>query len=292
MYSDDAFVMLSGRDFQSLEIRANLSLRKIYDWYSSNKLMLNAKKTKFMIFRPKGKSACTAKLELGNINIEQVKSPNTLKLLGVLFDEKLDFKLHAQQVLNKVSKSNFALRLIKNFIPTSAKIMIYRSLIESHLTYCLPIWGRNLPAKTKTMLLQQQKRAIRFCHGKKGFSHTDGLFKNSKVLKFEDLVDLNCVQILTDFKNDRLNWSLSSKLKQCLPKESTGTRSATQGYWKLPPSLSVNSLLNEFVKVYNANMSLIENSKSKKHSKLKFVEQVLSHYKTICKKNQCTECSG
>ena len=291
MYSDDAFVMISGKNFQQLESKANSTLKQIYDWYSSNKLMLNAKKTKFMIFRPKGKQPCLTNLELGSIKIEQVHAPSTLKLLGVLFDEKLEFKLHAQHVLNKVAKSNYGLRLIKNFIPISAKLMIYRSLIESHLTYCLPIWGRNLTSKTKAMFLQQQKRAMRFCHSKKGFSHTDALFQKSKILKFEHLLDLNCAQLLVDFKNRKLNWSFSSKLELCQPHENMSTRSAAQGFWKLPPGLSVCSLLNKFVQIYNENMTIIKTSKSKNHFKSLFSEKVLSKYQTTCTNNQCTECT-
>ena len=126
---------------------------------------------------------------------------------------------------------------------------------------------------------------------KKNLSHTDALFKKSKILKFEHLLDLHFAQTLVEFKKDKLNWSIKNKLQQCLPNETSSTRSASHGQWKLPPYLNIDSLVGKFVKVYNLYKSMIEDSKGKKQLKSNFVDLVTSNYTTICTKSQCLECT-
>lgn len=57
-------------------------LNELTLWLAANKLKLNVKKTKFMLFRPKGKPTdCPMQLQLNNTVI---KSTNACKFLGVL----------------------------------------------------------------------------------------------------------------------------------------------------------------------------------------------------------------
>ena len=74
-------------------------------------------------------------------------------------------------------------------LPTKQKIMIYNALFKPHLEYGTPIWSAS--KSPKTMLITQQKRAIRYIDGKNKKKHTDHLFKRFNILKFEDLVKYN-----------------------------------------------------------------------------------------------------
>ena len=53
LFADDTTFQLSGPDIDFLFERANAELNKISEWFKANKLTLNVKKTKFMMFAGK-----------------------------------------------------------------------------------------------------------------------------------------------------------------------------------------------------------------------------------------------
>ena len=57
MYADDTTLLLNSSDPTTLQNDLNSNLDKIADWFKANKLTLNIKKTKLMLFGTK-KSLC------------------------------------------------------------------------------------------------------------------------------------------------------------------------------------------------------------------------------------------
>ena len=80
-------------------------MNKLSIWFKANKLSLNLKKTKFMVFKPRQKrSICNFQISiLDNQNIVKVKKTN---FLGVILDENQNWKSEISHVANKVAKSN------------------------------------------------------------------------------------------------------------------------------------------------------------------------------------------
>ena len=74
-------------------------------------------------------------LRLGNIRIQKSE---TVKYLGLVFDSKLDWKAHIQQLKSKCNK---ALNLMRSVSSTEwgadqrTLMMIYRSLVRSKIDY-------------------------------------------------------------------------------------------------------------------------------------------------------------
>ena len=60
--------------------------------------------------------------------------------------------------------------------------MLYYSLIHSHLTYTILIWGND-----NKEILKKQNQAIRIIYSKHYLSHSEPLFKFAKVLKDSDV---------------------------------------------------------------------------------------------------------
>ena len=79
-------------------------MNKLSIWFKANKLSLNLKKTKFMVFKPRQKrSICNFQISiLDNQNIVKVKKTN---FLGVILDENQTWKSEISHVANKVAKS-------------------------------------------------------------------------------------------------------------------------------------------------------------------------------------------
>ena len=56
MFADDSSAFKSGKNLHQLINEINLELNKITIWFRSNKLAVNISKTKFIIFKNKGKA--------------------------------------------------------------------------------------------------------------------------------------------------------------------------------------------------------------------------------------------
>ena len=70
------------------------------------------------------------------MNNVQVQRRKQQKPLGIILDEKLNFKSRIDKVLTKASKGiAVKKRLIKNSLPRKSLITIYRAIIRPHLDY-------------------------------------------------------------------------------------------------------------------------------------------------------------
>jgi len=120
LFADDTTGLAKGANLQELISYVNLELQKMANWFRSNKMQLNASKTKYIIFRTKNKyidpQACNVVYNCTEIGlpddpslispIERISfesNEKSFKLLGVLFDEYLCFKPHIEMLCSKIS---------------------------------------------------------------------------------------------------------------------------------------------------------------------------------------------
>jgi hypothetical protein len=174
-------------------------------------MAVNVSKTKYIIFKPKGK-----KVELNdnegiffNNNdvggvVDQSKvykldrifdnNPNvqdrSYKLLGVLLDENMSFNQHCKLVCNKIAQSNYILAKSKNLLPRRILRGLYFALVHPHLLYCLPIISCTTAANIKK-LYTLQKKAIRSVCNVNYRHHTLDLFSELKVMPLPELIKFN-----------------------------------------------------------------------------------------------------
>jgi hypothetical protein len=178
LFADDTAALTSGPELLPVLEKANLELQKIGMWFRANKMAVNVSKTKFVIFKPKGK-----KVELNDdqgiffnnndLNVPQdphkiykldriydnnpVPQDRSYKLLGVLLDEHLSFNQHCLYVSNKVSQSNYIIAKTKKLLPQRILRTLYYTLVHPHLLYCLPIYSCT-NAKNINKLHSMQKK--------------------------------------------------------------------------------------------------------------------------------------
>ena len=176
----------------------NNELNFISEWLCLNKLSLNAKKTKMMIFhfRQKNISHTIPNLTINNTPIERVHEFN---FLGIILDECLTWKSHVQKISSKISVTIGILNRLKRFVPSPILLCIYNALIQPFLIYGILLWGSN-----NTRLFKLQKLAVRAISCSKYNSHTDPLFKSLNLLKMRDLYDLAQLKFYHKYKNKGL----------------------------------------------------------------------------------------
>jgi hypothetical protein len=137
IYADDttlSSVLSSFKTNSTVQSNINNELAKISDWLKVNKLSLNVKKTKFMIFHTPQKKLTPLSLNIDGTKIDRVTDFN---FLGLMINEHLNWKTHTEKVSNSISKTIGILNRLKHFLPLNIKITLYNSLVLSHINYCL-----------------------------------------------------------------------------------------------------------------------------------------------------------
>ncbi len=61
-----------------------------------------------------------------------------------------NWKSHINKISNTISKSIGILNKLKHFLPLNIKILLYNSLILSHLNFDILTWGYKCEKLTKT----------------------------------------------------------------------------------------------------------------------------------------------
>ena len=72
-----------------------------------------------------------------NILVENSKEQ---KILGVMIDNKLNFKSHISELRKKASQKIVALSTLSSYLHNSEKKLIFNSIIKSQFSNCLLVW--------------------------------------------------------------------------------------------------------------------------------------------------------
>ena len=139
----------------TLSSNINDELHLIYEWLCLNKLSLNIKKTKFMIFHDRQRCIETLIPKL-NINGNQIERVKEFIFLGILFDEHMSWESHINKTSVKITKTLGIMSRLKRYLPRNILlILIYNSLIMPYIQYGIMCWGHK-PGR----IMKLQKLAI------------------------------------------------------------------------------------------------------------------------------------
>ena len=119
----------------------NNDLKLIFEWLCANRLSLNTDKTEFLIFRPPKRKIQRVTLSL---NQKTIFESNKIKYLGLILDNKLNWKHHISELSKKLSRSLGIICKIKPYCTRHVLKSLFYSLFNSHLSYGLSTWGINI----------------------------------------------------------------------------------------------------------------------------------------------------
>ena len=135
----------------------------------------------WLLLNPKGRR--NVDLDICGEKVEQSQS---IKILGVNLDENLNFRDHIGSVCKKVGGMIGILRRIipVNLIPLNAKLLLYKSAITPHLTYCHLV-SHFCTASDSRKLERLQERALRLVYNTSTESY-DTLLKRAKLTTLQN----------------------------------------------------------------------------------------------------------
>jgi len=184
LFADDTSLFLSGRNIDETVSLMNIELMKVKEWLECNRLSLNIRKTKVLIFSTKRRHTVT-KLNVV-IDGEVIEKVNEIKFLGVILDHKLSWQTHIKKIKTKIAKNIGLLCIARKILAKSTLILLYNTFIQPYLIYCLEVWGSTNDSFLLP-LLRIQKRAIRIIASVSPRTPSQPFFSNFNILKLNRL---------------------------------------------------------------------------------------------------------
>ena len=125
-------------------------------------------------------------------NIE-IKTENSVKLLGVIIDENLTWKNHIKVVQNKISKNIGVLYKTSHLLDFKKLLKFYFFCIHIYISYANIPWASTFKTKLQG-ILRKQKHVARITFHANRFDYSRPLLK---VMKALNGYQINLIQTLT-----------------------------------------------------------------------------------------------
>ena len=184
-----------------------------------NKLHVNMSKCCYMHFKPNSNSVNDDETQELKLEIDGfiIKQCTETRFLGVIIDSQLNWDAHIRHLKRKLNYAMATLHRIMDSIPKHMHRDLYYTLFESHLSYCISVWGGATQYRISS-LWTIQKQCIRTLFGdREAFldkyntcararpydlqtlgnkfympEHTKPLFKQNKILSIHNLYTYHC----------------------------------------------------------------------------------------------------
>ena len=155
-YADDVTIIIPvyKSDVDDLSLVTE-ETRNFQLWCDSNHMTINSGKTKVMSINVT-RSPFPSVPSLNNVT--------TLKILGLIFNDKLTWTNHFDVMLSRLSRRLYVLRVLKNLLPHDNQVEVFNAIIRSVIEYASPVFVN--PGKVlDSRLIHLCIRAYRIIHG-------------------------------------------------------------------------------------------------------------------------------
>ena len=155
LFADDTSLIFkvdrNRQDFDDV----NSALSMVTDWFTTNNLVLNAKKTKCIKFALPNVRNLGPNIVLNKVVLETVDSA---VFLGITVDAKLQWASHVSSLAGRLSSAAYAVRKVRQYTDVDTARLVYFSYFHSVMSYGILLWGKAADIQNIFVL---QKRAVR-----------------------------------------------------------------------------------------------------------------------------------
>ena len=179
LYADDTVIYQSDIDHSMASVGLQINLDCFYRWCIENKLTINIKKTKLMVFgtRSRVKKSKSVKISINNECLQLVPS---FKYLGILLDSTLSYKQLIASVISTVLHKVTLLSKVKKYLTDCTALQIYKSMILPYLDYADVIFDK-ANSTDLNKLQRLQNRCLKLCASRDRRFSTDLAHKLASV---------------------------------------------------------------------------------------------------------------
>ena len=186
-YADDITLITSGPVKEELASRMNKYLEELCSWLESRNLILSLDKSTTTLFSTWSKDVSYQPVvKVNNHTLPVVKHP---KILGVYFDNMMNFSHHINIMGNKLLKRNNVVKKIAGTNWGCSKETLsttYKAIGRSVLNYAAPVWTPNLSDTNWKFLQRRQNVALRAATGCVRMTPIEHIHQETKILPVKE----------------------------------------------------------------------------------------------------------
>ena len=134
-YVDDNAPYAYSSDLDSVTFKLQKNTERIFRWFYHNNLISNAEKSHLIV-----STKNNLEIQLSSCSI---RNEDSVKLLGIHFNNNLNFDYHVNQLCKKASKKLHALARIAKYMNINKRRMLMKAFVFSHFSYCSLVWMFN-----------------------------------------------------------------------------------------------------------------------------------------------------
>ena len=176
LFADDTTISCAGSVLRGVLQVAGEAQSRAEAWFRANLLLLNNDKTQKIVFSLR--------------DLEHANTADSVKLLGVHLDPKLNWDVHINNVSAKLRSNIFVLRNLQGCVAKETMKAAYHALFHSIMSYGILVWGG---AAGAARVFGLQRRAVRVLAGLKYREDCRQAFMDMNILTFPSLFILMCV---------------------------------------------------------------------------------------------------
>jgi hypothetical protein len=177
LYADDITITISNQNNHTVQNIIDTNITQLTEWFSVNKLKLNAKKTVCLSYQ----LSHMTRPVLPNISINRkvCNFEDSVKFLGIHINSKLTWNEHISHLSKQLAKATHMIRTLVEILDQQIIISLYYSIFHSYLRSGIAFWGSSIVIRN---VFVQQKRVIRIITSKPKRFSCKKLFIDLKIL--------------------------------------------------------------------------------------------------------------
>ena len=148
----------------SEHLKTQKYVEEINSWTEINKMQINEKKSKNLVFNFTKVFQFSTDIKLKNENLETI---NKTKLLGAIITSDLKWHENTKFIVKKANKRMIMLHKFAKFTNNKSHLIhIFKSQVRGILEYCSTVWHSSLTEADCSDIERVQKAALRLIMGK------------------------------------------------------------------------------------------------------------------------------
>ena len=163
IFADDTCLIFQASNPFILQGIISKKLKNLNIWCCANKLTVNPSKSNVLVISPKLIHDFTEQLTVSYDSF-QIYSVKSAEYLGLIIDNRINFYEHIKVLECKIACSVGILTKLKTIIHKQNLLQLYYTLVHSHLTYEISIWGSTYPSHLQNLQKLQNKALKAICN--------------------------------------------------------------------------------------------------------------------------------
>lgn len=226
MYADDTQLMKHIRPTETdvtLAIsQINTDLEAVAGWSNDNGLIINPKKSVFIILGTKKQIAKVRGFEMDlRISGLPISEESQVKNLGIVMEESLRFEAHINSKIPKCYGALKSLYKLRPYLTQNVRERLSDALVLSQLDYGDVVYGPCIRKRTERVIQRVQNSCMRFCQDIPRRSHISPYLNkagklnmsNRRILKLAAMVFTLKQSGIPPYLARKLEWKPNRKLK-------------------------------------------------------------------------------